>query len=370
MTMKRGTNPSTTEAPARTTKKPRPSMKEQILRKQAADKATPPLPPLAYEGDDSLVVSTGSTLLDLAISGGRYRYGGIPAGILVEIFGPSGSGKTVLLCQIAGNLQRAGGDVLFHDPEARLNKQFARMFGLDTGVIDYTVPDTVPEVFGSVRDWEPAGGDDVLHGVFADSLAALSTKLEMEKGDKMGQRRAKEFSEECRKTCRVITHKNVLMVCSNQVRQNIDAGPYGQRYISPGGEAIGFYSSLRLRCFNPAKMRVKKKIKGRDHSRVIGVETMIEVHKSSVWKPFRTAPIYIVYDYGVDDIRGNLVYLKTTREEATYMVAGESLGRSLNQAIAAVEEQNLEQVLKDEVVTLWNEIEAQFDTERKPRVFD
>src|SRR5690606_5284105 len=116
--------------------------------------------------------------------------GGIPAGILVEIFGPASAGKTVLLCQIAGNIQRTGGQIMFHDPEARLNKQFARMFGLDTEEIKYTTPDTIPQVFEEVRKWEPEG--DGVHGVFADSLAALSTDMEMgEDGDKMGMRRAK-----------------------------------------------------------------------------------------------------------------------------------------------------------------------------------
>ena len=88
-----------------------------------------------------------------------------------------------------------------------------------------------------------------------------------------------------RKTCRIISQKDVLVVCSNQIRQNLDAGPYGSKYKSPGGEAIGFYSSLRLRCKSAEKIKVKKKIKGKDHERIIGVKTEIEVFKSSVWKP-------------------------------------------------------------------------------------
>ena len=181
-----------------------------------------------YEGSDN-VISTGSTLLDLAISGGRFKEGGVPTGIFVEVFGPSGAGKTVLLCQLAGNVQAKGGDIMFHDPEARLNKQFAALFGLDSTEIEYTMPDTIPQVFKSVRQWVPKEkATDKIYGVFADSLAALSTDMEMDKeeGDKMGMRRAKEFSEELRKTCRIITQNDVLMVCSNQVRQNADAGPY------------------------------------------------------------------------------------------------------------------------------------------------
>ena len=175
------------------TKKVKPS--EQVKRKVANGKASIP-EEKEYEGDFSQVVSTGSTLLDLEISGRSIRGGGIPRGIMIEIFGPSGCGKTVLLCEIAGAVQRLSGDVLFKDPEARLVTSFARIFDLDTNKMGYTTPDTVTEVFKSIREWEPKN-PTALNGVFTDSLAALSTDLEMEKeeGDKMGMRRAKEFSE-------------------------------------------------------------------------------------------------------------------------------------------------------------------------------
>jgi len=321
-----------------------------------------------FDGDTKLMVSTGSTLLDLAISGGRCKYGGIPAGILVEIFGPSGCGKTTLLCEIAGDVQRKGGQVMFHDPEARLNKEFAKIFDLDTTNMEYAVVNTVPEVFSSVREWDVENPKRV-NGIFADSLAALSTDMEMSKetGDKMGMRRAKEFSEELRKTCRILVQNNYLMVCSNQVRQNIDAGPYGQRYVSPGGEAIGFYSSLRLRCFSPQKVKVKKVVNGKEYSRVIGVDTQIEVFKSSVWKPYHIAPVTIIFDYGIDDIRQNLQFIKAHQKSTTYILRDEKLGKSLDQAIQTVEKEKLETDLKDEVVRLWQEIESKFQSDRKPK---
>jgi len=347
----------------RTTEK----LSRQVEKK--LDKSKKELVASQYDGTNK-VVSTGSTLLDLAISGGRFKEGGIPLGILVEIFGPSGAGKTVLLCQIAGNVQRQNGKIMFHDPEARLDKQFAAMFGMKHEQIEYTIPDTIPEVFNAVREWVPEDRpEDVPYGVFADSLAALSTNMEMTKdeGDKMGMRRAKEFSEELRKTCRIITQQNVLVVCSNQIRQNLDAGPYGQRYKSPGGEAIGFYSSLRLRCSSSQKLKMKRSVKGTAHERVIGIKTNIEVFKSSVWKPYNTAEVFILFDYGIDDIRANLRFLKTNTKNTVYQVGDEKLGRSLDQAIQKVEQGNMEQKLKNEVIGLWNEIEEKFVEERKPR---
>jgi len=314
-------------------------------------------------------ISTGSTLLDLAISGGRVRGGGLPGGILVEIFGPSGSGKTVLLSEIAGDIQRKGGKVMFNDPEARLNPQFSRMFGLKLEEGIYTRPDTVTEVFKAVREWEPGGDETTIHGIMADSLAALSTDLEMEakEGDKMGMRRAKEFSEELRKTCRILAKKNYLMVCSNQIRQNIDAGPYGQKYTSPGGEAIAFYSSLRLRTKILNKIKKEKKVNGKDIKRVIGVEIEVEVFKSSIWKPYHVAPVTILFDYGIDDIRQNLQFLKTYSGKSTYTLNGESLGNSIEAAIEKIEGENREEELRQEVILLWNRIEHQFESQRKPK---
>lgn len=320
-----------------------------------------------YEGSNS-VVSTGSTLLDLAISGGRFERGGIPGGILVEVFGPSSSGKTVLLCEIAGAVQRQGGRVMFKDPEARLNKRFARLFDLEVDEVDYETPDTVPEVFEPIRKWNPKPNDGTVHGVFADSLAALTTEMEMEDQDKMGMRRAKEFSEQCRLTCRILAEDNLLMVCSNQVRQNLDAGPYGQKYTTPGGVSIGFYSSLRLRFSSPRKIKKKKTLSGKEHTRVIGVETDVEVFKSTVWEPYRIAPIYILFQYGIDDIRANLQWLKTNTSSKVYMVGETRISNSLDESIEIVEQDGLVDALKQEVVELWQDIERKFRTKRMKKV--
>jgi protein RecA len=314
-------------------------------------------------------ISTGSTLLDLAISGGRIRGGGLPAGILVEIFGPSGSGKTVLLSEIAGNVQAQGGQVMFHDPEARLNQQFAQIFGLELKEGDYTRPDTVPEVFEAVRGWKPKGKEGAVHGIMADSLAALSTDMEMDpkKGDKMGMRRPKEFSEQTRITCRELAKKDYLMVCSNQVRVNVDAGDWGEKYTTPGGLAIGFYASVRLMTKVKKRIVKEEKFRGKDISRIIGVEIEVYVYKNSVWKPFRSAPVTIIFDYGIDDIRQNLQFLKNFSKQKIYTIAGENLKASMAESIAMIEDKGLEEALKQEVILLWNKIEIQFDSHRKPK---
>lgn len=322
-----------------------------------------------YEGNDEAMISTGSTLLDLAISGGRKRGGGIPGGIFVEIFGPSASGKTVLLCEIAGAVQRQGGEVMFKDPEARLNKQFAQIFDLDVDKIDLSSPNTIPEVFKPIREWEPENRETI-NGVFADSLAALSTDMEMDDKDKYGMRRAKEFSEELRKTCRVLAERNMLLVASNQIRTNVDALAFGRQTSAPGGKALEFYASLRLRLVYSKKIKKKVRVKGKEVQKVIGIETEIEVDKSSVWEPYHTAPLTILFDYGIDDIRANLQFVKDYSKESVYTLGGEKLDRSMEKSIALVEEGGQEMIreLKNEVIDLWEEIQDKFKTERKPKV--
>jgi recombination protein RecA len=340
------------------------------ISKQVKQKISKPVKKLKeYDGNFGTIISTGSTLLDLAISGGRIRGGGVPGGILVEAFGPSGSGKTVLLSEIAGAVQRQNGEILFYDPEARLDKQFARIFDLKISKNNYLRPSTVTEVFRSMRKWEPdVSKKSIINGIFTDSLAALSTDLEMgkEEGDKMGMRRAKEFSEELRKTCRIIAEKNYLMVCSNQVRVNADA-TYGPKYTTPGGEAVGFYSSLRLRFNKPEKIKVKKNIAGKERFRVIGIETEIEVFKSSIWKPYHSAPVTILFDYGIDDIRQNLKFVKEYTKSKVFVMDDEKLSKSLEESIQMIEENEWEDRLKEQVIDLWEEVESKFKSERKPK---
>lgn len=321
-----------------------------------------------FDGDTSVMISTGSTLLDLAISGDRVRGGGIPIGIMVEVFGPSGSGKTVLLSEMAGYVQRNGGKIKFYDPEARLNKQFAKLFDLHVNKNNYHRPDTVPEIFSAVRKWDPPAGK--VHGIFADSLAALSTDMEMgSKGDKTGMRRAKEFSEELRKTCRILAKNNYIMVCSNQVRQNIDALQFAPKYESPGGEAIKFYSSLRLRTafMQGYKIKEERTIHGKTVPRVVGVRIEVTVHKSSVSKPYHTAPVTILFDYGIDDIKENLQFLKDYTQATTYRIDGIKLSKERDEAIKMVEANASESILRNAVIDLWEEIESKFESNRKTK---
>lgn len=311
------------------------------------------------------VVSTGHTLLDLNISGNRVRGGGLPGGIVVEIFGKSGTGKTAILEEIAASIQARRGEAKYLDPEGRLDMEYARIYGVELNKDNYERPDTVTEMFDYVKH-VTFKRQEVINGVMADSLAALSTKMEMEaeEGDKRGQKRAKEFSEGFRKTARIIAKNNWLLVCSNQVRE----GEHG--YYSPGGQAIPFYSSLRIKTMPVFKTGVspivfrEEEVNRKKVKRAIGIRTDCEVVKSSLDDPYRKCVVSIIFGYGLDDIRDNLQYLKDFGGYTSYPCFDRKFV-SMDQAISYIEEKGYRERLREEVIDLWEEIEKKFQTKRK-----
>jgi protein RecA len=342
----------------------------ESLSKQMKKKISEPPPPRKseYDGNFGTVISTGSTLLDLAISGGRIRGGGLPGGVFVEAFGPAASGKTVLLSEIAGAVQRQGGDIVFADPESRLNEQFAKIFGVEITDKNHSTPDTVTEIFQTLREWKPQN-NDVVNGFFADSLAALSTDMEMDndEGDKMGGRRSKEFSEQLRKSCRIIKDKNYLLVCSNQIREVMNATKWEQKTKSTGGRALEHYPSLRLQFSAAKEIKDSKKIAGKDVTRTIGVETQVKVFKNSIWKAYHIAPLTIIFDYGIDDVTPNLQFIKDYTASTVYTLGGEKLSNGMEESVKMIESNGWEDKLREEVINLWEEIESKFATNRKPK---
>lgn len=331
----------------------------EIARK--AEKETPKTRSAYTSVDkDTLIISTGSTLLDLAISGGRVRGGGIPGGIMVEVFGPSGSGKTALATEIAGSAQAKGGDVFFVDPEARIDREYSRIYGFDMTVKNYTRADTVTETFKYLEEWKPEN-EKVINVFIADSIAALSTDMEMGDGDKRGQRKAKELSEGCRKTARLIAHNNKLVLFTNQERD----GDYGP--TTPGGHAIPYHCSLRLRVSRKGRIDKEKKLEsGKVVSKVIGIHSEVLVKKSTVDDEYRTAPLFILFGVGIDDVRANLQYVKDMEKLTKYWCVDNDYV-SMDKAVAYIEENNLESELRERVIDVWEAIESKFEMNRKPK---
>lgn len=338
------------------------SMKDQL--KESVDKK--PKKKKELEGNTETMISTGSTLLDLAISGGRVRGGGVPLGIIMEIRGLEGLGKSTLLCEMGGDIIRKKGEMEYDDNEGRITNAFANIYGLDLKDVTYHRSDTVVELFEKVRKFSEK--DNPIMGYFSDSIAALSTDMELGDGDKMGGRKAKELSQELRKIARIIRTKNILLAVTNQLRMTMNA--FGKKYTTSGGKALGYYSSLILEMTRPLRNHAyytEVETKGKTVKIQRGIKTEVEVTKSSIWKPKRKAEIYIDPDYGIDDIRGNLQFIKDYTDNKVYTLNEEKLDKSLDKSIEMVEKDNLEDKLKEETIDLWESIEKASVVERKPK---
>ena len=319
----------------------------------------PELLPLSTE----YMLSTGCTLLDLAISGKRVRGGGIPGGAIVEVFGAHGCGKTAVLVEAAADAIAQGGNCAFADPEARLDKAYAEQYGMHLKKDLYTRPDTVEELF----DWLQTlpYNENAINVACADSLAALSTNLEMDGEDKMGMRRAKMFSERLRKNARVLGQHNRVLLCSNQMRQG------DMTMVTPGGKAVGYYSSIRVQLRQLQVLTKKKKYNGehgagKELEKAYGIKVEFVVKKNSVDDPYRKGTFYLIFNYGIDNIRSNLQYIKDVTKSSTYLAVDKSY-QSMQAAVDYIEKNNLEDALTEMTINLFNEVEDMFRQDRKPK---
>ena len=312
------------------------------------------------------VLSTGSTLLDLAISGTRTRGGGVPGGLIMEVSGKASTGKTAILAETMSSAQQLKGVAHINDPEGRFDAEYQRIYQVALDKRHYERPDTVTEMFALYNKFKP---DCKGLSVFAtDSLAALSTDLGMsDKGDKMGMRRAKEFSEGMNKYSRKIHgDQDVLFLCSNQVRDS-DHGT-----VATGGWAVKFYASLRIEVKRGYPtwrvMRTRTLSSGTKVEQWVAIISEATVIKSSVDIPFRSAPLYIDFGYGMDDVRANLQWYKDmTNPKGSYGFNKATSAASMDKAIQKIEDGNFENDLKWEVVDLWEEIQEMFQIDRKKK---
>jgi len=323
---------------------------------------------MVQSGD--MYISTGSTLLDLALTGTRVKGGGMPGGIIAEIFGESGLGKTALVSEMCASSQLNKGVVRFNDPEARLDQDYAQIYGMSLEGDNYQRLHLVNECFDDIRKWEPEN-ENTINVYACDSLAALTTEMEMgDSGDKMGMRRAKEFSAGLRKLAVIIGKPHKLLLLTNQVRQ----GEFGS--ITPGGKGIPFYCSIRMEVKSFAKVKGKspyitKKVtmgkKRKEVLKTIGINVVVKMVKNTKNDPFREAPVCIVFGYGIDDIRANLQWTKDITGETSYDCIDKTVGE-MEKAIDYIEENKLISKLKEQTTKLWYELESKLKVTRRGKI--
>jgi len=245
-------------------------------------------------------VSTGSDILDLAIS--NRKHGGIPVGRVVEITGLEQSGKSLIAAHILANTQKSGGFAVFIDTENAASIDFMTSIGVDTSKMLYVPLETIEDIFEAIEniiEKVRVSDKDRLVTIVVDSIAGATTKTELAADfDKDGYATAKAIiiSKAMRKITNMIGRERICLVFTNQLRTKLNAPAFSDPYTTPGGKAIPFHSSVRLRLTTVGSLTEEthgKKIE-------IGKKVKVKVFKNKMGPPNRECEIDVYYNSGID----------------------------------------------------------------------
>lgn len=240
-------------------------------------------------------ISTGSDQLDYIIS--NRRGGGLPEGRIIEIFGPPSIGKSHIATQIARSTQGLGGIVVYIDTENATSIDNLKSLGVDTKsrfvYVDTHCTEDVLDIAESTIIKAKAMDKDVPVTIIWDSVAATSPRAELNNGydkETIGSQ-ARAISKGMRKITGVIANEKVLFICLNQIRTKVGV-LYGDPTTTPGGMAIPFHSSVRIKLGAGQQILDKEKIP-------IGINVSAKIIKNKVAAPFRSCDFEIHFGKGV-----------------------------------------------------------------------
>jgi len=266
-------------------------------------------------------ISTGSLGLDLALG-----IGGLPKGRIIEIYGPESSGKTTLALQVVAEAQKVGGICGFVDAEHALDPVYAKKLGVKTEELLISQPDTGEQALEIADTLIKSGSISVL---VIDSVAALTPRAELEgeMGDHHVGLQSRLMSQALRKLTSSIAKTNTMVIFINQIRMKIGV-MFGNPETTSGGNALKFYSSVRMDIRRIGAIKEKEQI--------IGNSTRVKVVKNKVSPPFKVIEFDLMYGKGISK-SGELIDLGAKadvveKSGAWYAYKGEKIGQGRENA--------------------------------------
>ncbi|MEF8824099.1 MAG: recombinase RecA [Desulfohalobiaceae bacterium] len=273
-------------------------------------------------------IPTGSFGLDMALG-----VGGMPRGRVVEIYGPESSGKTTMALHLLAEAQKKGGSVAFIDAEHALDVSYAKRLGVDTEELVISQPDYGEQALEISDLLVRSGALDV---IVVDSVAALIPQAELEgnMGETQVGGQARLMSHAMRKLTGSIHRSKTMVVFINQIRMKIGTAGFGSPETTTGGNALKFYSSVRL------DIRKIQTLKDKDE--VYGNRVKVKVVKNKVAPPFREAQFDVLYGQGISR-EGELLDLAVEqgivdKSGSWYAFGSERLGQGRDNVRAYLQE--------------------------------